>query len=62
MNKLNALFATSEAEAVGFLCPMLDLDNKALQGVDDDTFKRACADIGKHTAGNGRLYGRRVLF
>jgi DNA (cytosine-5)-methyltransferase 1 len=45
MKKLHALYPTSEAEAVGFLCPMLDLENEALRSVADDTFKRAWYSI-----------------
>ena len=45
MKKLNALYPTSESEALGFLCPMLDLEGEALRGVDDDTFKRAWYSI-----------------
>ena len=41
MKKLHALYPTSEAEAVGVLCPLLDLDGKALRDAGADTFKRA---------------------
>lgn len=41
MKKQQALYPTSESEAVGFLRPVLDLDGKALLDADADTFKRA---------------------
>lgn len=65
MKKQNTLIPASETEALQRLCPLLDLDSAAMQGVDGETFKRAWYSIAFLYAGlhpdNALDHGEKVM-